>query len=192
MERGPGVNSGYSNYLFFVVLFTILFLILLIFLINYMRKNRKKPLEAWEREPISSGSVSVFFDPDKNITVLPYAKNKYGIGKAIAIPQYLKYPYPAPKAGRTIRYSMKISSEGAAGTNAELMASLGCRDWQSFSAGKKNVSVHFDEKRGIVMIPTRMRGEGAYEFIDGELKLEGKADDKEIGEALMTLLSRCK
>jgi len=69
----------------------VLILILVFILLAVKRKNKLK--KAVNKTSINYGNVCVFFDEDNNVTVIPYKKDKHGIGRAVENPMFLKAPY---------------------------------------------------------------------------------------------------
>ena len=183
-----GTFSAYLIYIALIICF------LAICAILPARNRKKKDKKNLRHEPVCCGNVSVFFDDDGNVTIIPYVKNKYGIGKAIANPAFLSHPYKAETLGKLVRASMKLCENGSAGTDEELMSKLNYRNWKEFSEGKRNISVHYDEKFGVVMNSTGRAADGSFQFNSPtyEKVLNGSASDKEIGEALIALLPRCR
>ncbi len=145
-------------------------------------------------KPIECGYISVFFDATRNITIIPYVKNKLGVGKAISEPRMLQSPYEANALGRLVRASMEACSNAFPGTDEELMGRLGFLKWVDFSADKKNISIHYDEKYGIVMNTTIRLKDGSYQFLTrgADMILDKHASNGEIGEALMSLMPKCR
>jgi len=185
------MNRDFTVYLFYIVLAVCLIIGLLVFIILKIKEHiaeQKKP------EPIKCGNISVLFDQDMNVTIIPYAKDKYGRGKAVGGPQFLAQPYKPEALGRIVRYSMKLCEGGVTCTDNELMSRLSFKGWKEFSEGKRNISVHYQEKHGIVFNTTRRRDDGAYQFnYNGFEKIvNADARDGELGEILMLLLRRCR
>lgn len=185
------MGGNFSAYLLYIVLI-ICSLTICAILLSRKRKKKGKPDSS--SNPICCGNVSVFFDKAGNVTIIPYVKNKYGVGKAIASPAFLNYPYKAENLGKLVRTSMRLCENGSPGTDEELMGKLNCRDWKEFSAGKRNISVHYDEKFGVVMNSTTRAADGSYKFSSTmyEKVLDSSASDRELGEALTALLARCR
>lgn len=163
--------------------------------IFFIRKGKSQNRgDGDNNKPIECGYISVFFDTGRNITIVPYVKNNLGIGKAISEPRMLQSPYEPNALGRLVRASMEACNNAFPGTDEELMGKLGFRRWNDFSEDKKNISVHYDEKYGIVMNTTIRLKDGSYQFLTRgpDLILDKHSSNNEIGEALMSLMPKCR
>jgi hypothetical protein len=137
--------------------------------------------------------VSAFFDKEGNATVISYVKDKYGMGRATGVPLFLKSPYPEEKLGQIIRAAMKNCENGAACPDNELMSHLNFKGWKQFSEGRKNISIHYQEGKGIVFNTTRRKADGAYHFnYMGEKRIENDVTDRELGKVTLELLQFCR
>ncbi len=162
--------------------------------IFFIKKGKSQNDSKNSNKPIECGYISVFFDAGRNITIIPYVKNNLGIGKAISEPRMLQSPYEANTLGRLVRTSMEACNNAFPGTDEELMGKLGFRRWNDFSEDKKNISVHYDEKYGIVMNTTIRLKDSSYQFLTRgpDMILDKHSSNNEIGEALMSLMPKCR
>lgn len=185
------MNDNFLLYLICIVLGMFIFLALTVMFIIRVRKGF-----AGERKPqaISCGSVSVFFDEDKNITIIPYVKDKYGTGRATENIRYLNYPYNTEKLGNSVRSAMMSCSGASHCKGNDLMNKLGFSSWKDFSAGKRNISIHYIEGKGIVFNTTTRKSDGSYQFnsLGPEKLLESCVSDNELGQMILELLKRCR
>lgn len=182
-----------NGFLLYVIYSTAIVLLLsLIFILLMIRRKRRRS-KVNNVFCIEGGSVSVFFDEDNNVTVIPYSKDKYGVGRAASGPLFLKAPYKPMALGELIRQSMAMCKGGAI-SNDQLMRKLNCRDWGVFSNGKRNISIYYKEQLGLVFNTTRRGPDGAYNFnFRGyEKVLDKNAGNDELGVVIMNLLERCR
>jgi len=103
-------------------------------------------------------------------------------------------PYSAERLGKAVRKAMNGCLTGTPCNNAELMAILEFNDWKDFSKGKRNISVHYNEQHGVVFNTTRRKADGSYHFnsLGLECTLPPDTRDRELGDALIGLLKRCR
>jgi hypothetical protein len=183
--------NDFGGYLFFLILLACILLGVLVFIIRKIVKHKRSITKP---DPIQCGNLTVLFDMELNAVMIPYVKDKYGMGKATDSPKFLKYPYSKEQLGSTLRLCMKVCQNGTPCTNAELMTNLGFRNWKDFSEGKRNISVHYKEEHGIIFNTTRRNVDGAYQFnqFGFEKVINNNATDKEIGEVVFGLLPRCR
>ncbi|MDP4095115.1 MAG: hypothetical protein Q8920_17390 [Bacillota bacterium] len=185
------MGASFSTYLIYILLIS---LFVTTSLLLFLKRRNNKNVEEKAHRMIMAGNVSVFFDETGSVTIIPYVKNNYGIGKAVAQPVMLCYPYKSDKLGEAIRTAMKLCENGIPGTDAELMGKLNFRDWKDFSRNKRNISVHFDDNYGLVMNSTRRLVDGSYQFNFSrmEMNIGRNSTNIEIGEAILSLLPRCR
>lgn len=167
-----------------------------IFLISFLSGRRKRAVSHRQeaKDEIITGSVGVFFDKDKNVTIIPYVKDKYGVGRAMGNVCSVKYPYRKEKLGSTLRNCMIACKDGTPCKDEYLMKLLGFNGWKEFAAGKRNISVNYKEGTGIIFDTTKRTAEGAYYFHlpASRIVLPGTASDITIGETLLNLLQYCR
>ena len=183
--------NGYGTYLFYILLVIIVFLILLLTILNRMKKRKKGNIKP---PCIEAGNIGAFFDKEKNVSIIPYVMDKYGMGRATGDIVLLSYPFQAERLGNAMRKAMSMCNNGVACKDEELMSKLGFRGWKEFSEGKRNISVHYQKGHGIVFNTTRRKVDGSYQFnhFGFEKTVNNDATDKELGNLLMVLLQRCK
>ena len=167
----------------------VLFLIVALLTLKKKKKKRKAVMPR-----IEYGSVSVFFDEENNVTVMPYTKDKHGVGRPVGRPVFLKAPYQPLTLGQTVRSSMSLCKKSRIYPNDKLMNSLKCKDWSEFSYKKRNIFVYYKAKLGLVFNTTRRAPDGSYSlnFRGYEKVLNKEAGDIELGIVIMNLLERCK
>lgn len=184
------MQSDFEVYLFYIIILAIV--IPLVFFILFMRA-KKRVIVGQRTESITGGSISIFFDRDKNAVIIPYTRNKYGVGKAIGEVIFVKAPYSLEKLGSSVRSGMKLCSSNLSSSNAELMSKLGYISWKDFSEGRKSISVYFHKEKGIVFNTTRRKADGVYEFnyLGCEAAVRCDVIDRELGEIIMELLKKC-
>lgn len=186
------MNKNYSGYLFYLLIL-IIFLLTVFFLIR-TRKKRKAGEEDLAVQNITGGNISIFFDKSNNVTIIPYAKDKYGVGRAVGEPLFLNWPFNAHELGGKARNAMNMCSEGVPSSNEHLMHKLGYKDWKDFSKGRRNISVHYHKDHGVVLNTTIRMADGVYKFnrsgFENIIGVEVK--DKQLGEILLALLPRCR
>ncbi|MCX7710776.1 MAG: hypothetical protein N2484_13135 [Clostridia bacterium] len=161
-------------------------------LIKY--KNRKKKVISGTIQSICDGNVSVFFDKDNNVTIIPYAKDKYGVGRAVEKPHILKTPYRAQELGCWVRKLMAVCRNGKPCSNEQLMIMLNFPGWKEFTVGKRNISIHYQREYGVVLNSTIRRQDGSYQFnsVGAARTVPPDITDKQLGEALLGLLDQCR
>lgn len=183
------MNSDYLNYLLWiggvVAMGVILWAVL--------RRGKRSACNT-AVDPVRGGNVSIFFDKAGNVVVIPYVKDKFGMGKATTSVQFLKQPYSPQGLGALLRSALNGCLTGIPCENRELMARLGALDWNRFSEGKKNISVYFREEHGIIFNTTRRKENGAYEFLSPGMEkvLPAETGDEMLGSTLLQLLQRCR
>jgi hypothetical protein len=185
------MSGGFSSYLYYVVFISVAIPALLILIAVKKRKGvkrRKLPLS------VDRGSAGVFFDEGRNVTVIPYATDKFGVGRATSDIFRLKSPYRAEILGRSVKTGMLSSGEGTPCEDRELISALGARDWKEFSSGKRSISVHYLKGCGIVINTTRRKPDGSYDINRPQYgrNVPGDIDDEELGKALLSLLPFCR
>lgn len=184
------MNKDFLIYVFYIGLIVVLFIAVFLFLTYYKRKSTTPTA----REKIEDGNVSVFFDNSNNVTVIAYAKDKYGVGRAVEAPQCLNAPYSPEKLGEIIRKSMSLCKNGLPCTSSELMKKLDFRDWKEFSKNRRSISVYYRQETGIVINTTTRRSDGAYQFNvkPYDVALKDDVSNVELGNMVMKLLLRCR
>lgn len=185
------METGFLKYIVYIIICISVLVMLTVLLLRRRVGGKSKKQK---REPVSCGNVSVLFDRDMNVTVIPYMKDKYGVGKPIPAPQFFKYPYTSEKLGELLRNSLNLCRKGSPGSGQELMARLNSTDWVEFCEDKRNISVYFNEKHGIVFNSTVRKRDGSYQFNMSGLEkvLDGRASDLDLGNTLLSLLPRCR
>lgn len=185
------MGNSFSDYLVFIVLVGCLISGTIVFVLI---KIREHGAAKHADQLIQCGNVSVLFDRDENVTVIPYVKDKFGRGRAVGSPQMLKAAYSLSKLGKAVRDTMKLCQCGIPCTDEELMSKLNFRGWKEFSEGKRNISVHYQEGYGVVFNTTRRSVDGSYQFnYPGFEKVTPtNISDRELGEVLIGLLGRCR
>lgn len=154
---------------------------------EYTGKNSKV-------EPIKCGNISIMFDREMNVYIIPYVKDLSGMGKPADKPKKISNPYSKELLGNEIRKGMKACEKNIPCSDAEFMRSLGARGWKEFSEGKRSISIHYRESYGVIFNTTRRRVDGSYQFnkFGFEEVIRNDVSDKEIGETVLKLLQRCK
>jgi hypothetical protein len=185
------MGNDFAVYLFYIVIIGGLILSLFFFI---FKKLIGKGASSGKDELIQGGNIGIFFDKDENVTIIPYAKDKYGVGRAVASPVVINKPYNEQGLGKKIRYSMKLCDSSGPCNDNELMAALNFTGWKEFSEGKRNISVHYQKGHGIVFNTTRRRADGSYQFnfFGFEHVIPNDITDKQMGETLLSLLPRCR
>ncbi|MCX7923801.1 MAG: hypothetical protein N3B21_17590 [Clostridia bacterium] len=185
------MEGNFYKYLFYigVILFSLLGVLWLI-----LRKVKGRARAKQSSQAIDSGSVSILFDKDENVTIIPYSKDKFGVGRAVGSPQFLNKPYNKENLGAIVKHSMNLSRNNIPCTDSELMSGLKSTGWKEFSYGKRNISIHYHEGYGIVFNTTRRNVDGAYQFNYHGFERIAPADvkNKELGEIILELLQRCR
>ncbi|HOM01262.1 MAG TPA: hypothetical protein PLH43_00335 [Acetivibrio sp.] len=176
----------------FCCLAAVLVLILVFALLAIKRKSKLK--KAANRSCISYGNVCVFFDENNNVTVIPYARDKQGNGKAVEGPVFLEAPYKPLELGELVRSSMAKCNGKIIHSDSQLMNKLKCKSWDEFAKGKRNISIYYKEQLGLVLNTTRRKPDGSYSFnFRGyEKVLKNDVSDEELGIVIMNLLERCR
>lgn len=185
------MDENYIKYLIFIVLVLCFFVFFMIFVLSKRKKQFKKNQKI---EPIRCGNISVFMDMGNSITIIPYVKDKFGVGRALANPQIVKAPYSNEKVGQVIRYSLHLCKDGTPDSKNELASKLHFTSWKDYSEGKKNLSIHFQDGLGLVLNTTRRKPDGSYQFnkTGFDKVLNSDADDVELGEMVLNLLRYCR
>lgn len=184
------MDKDFLIYVVYIGLIIVIFTVVFVFLTFYKRKSTNPP----GREKIEGGNVSVFFDNSNNVTVIAYAKDKYGVGRAVEAPQCLNAPYSPEKLGELIRKSMSLCKNGLPCASSELMKRLDFRDWKEFSKNRRSISIYYRQGTGIVINTTTRRSDGAYQFNvkTYDVALKDDVSDAEFGNMLIKLLPRCR
>jgi hypothetical protein len=184
--------KDYPMYIFYI--FVIVVLLAIVFIILRHRKSSSQNTESDLKNTITSGHVSVFFDSGKNVTIIPYKKDKYGVGRAIRDVCTLALPYNWEELGKQLRISLLSCEGGEICTNQELLMLLKSQNWKDFSLGKRNISIHYNTKRGLIFNTTIRLDDGTYRFNSkGYQKVSDSGiSDKELGEITLSLLPRCR
>ncbi|MDF2523891.1 MAG: hypothetical protein K0R31_1532 [Clostridiales bacterium] len=188
------MGNPFDVYLRYMLLISLSIIGLFIVSFLLIRKRRMHSLKEKNVSEINNGSLGVFFDKNQNVTVIPYVKDKYGVGRAMSSVNSIRYPYSKEKLGSTLRDCMLVCKEGIPCTDVQLMKQLGFNGWKEFAEGKRNISVNYKEGRGIIFCPTTHAADGAYYFHSpsSTLVLPGTAEDELIGEVLLNLLPNCR
>lgn len=128
------------------------------------------------------------------MTVIAYAKDKYGIGRALENPQCLNAPYSPEKLGETIRSSMALYKKGLPCNSGELMKKLDFKDWKDFSKNRRSISIYYKQGVGIVFNTTTRTSDGAYRFNMNtyDITLPETVENKDLGNMILRLLARCR
>lgn len=179
--------------LYLIYCSAIVFSLMLIFILLTIK--RKKGLEkAIGATSINYGNISVFFDENNNVTVIPYAKDKHGVGRAVESPIFLKTPYKPLELGRLVRSSMAMCKGKVIHSDNQLMNKLGSKSWNEFSNGKRNISIYYKEELGLVFNTTSkgLNGSYSFNFRGYEKVLKNNVRDDELGIVIMNLLERCR
>ncbi|GAE87453.1 hypothetical protein [Acetivibrio straminisolvens] len=185
------MEDRFLVYLFYC--FAIVLILMLVFILMAIkRKNKRK--KAINTKSIDYGNVCVFFDEDNNVTVIPYARDKHGIGIAVEGPMFLKAPYKPLELGGLVRSSMATCNGKIIHSDNQLMNKLKCKSWNEFSEGKRNISIYYKEELGLVLNTTKKGSDGSYSFnFRGyEKVLKNDVSDEELGIVIMNLLERCR
>lgn len=185
------MGNDFSVYLVYIILIGGALLALMFLILKKIKNGSHSVAKA---ETIQNGNIGVFFDKDENVIIIPYAKDKYGVGRAVASPVLLNKPYNMEKLGLTIRCSMKLCENSEICSDNDLMAVLKFPGWKEFSEGKRNISVHYHEGYGVVFNTTRRRVDGSYQFnfFGFEHVVQSDIANKQLGEEVLSLLSRCR
>jgi hypothetical protein len=185
------MQSDYKTYLIYIFIILIIFLSIVLIVKSHLKKRKKRDIKL---PVISSGNIGVFFNKEKDVTIIPYVKDKYGMGRATGELVSLNFPYNETKLGQAVRKAMALSACGKPGKDEELMNKLGSRNWKEFSEGKRNISVHFKDGHGIVFNTTRRIFDGSYQFnhFGFEKTINSEISDKNLGILLIQLLQRCR
>lgn len=183
--------GGISAYSIFLT--ALAFLLVGAFIVFVLRHKKEDPVKKIP-DPVSCGSLSVLFDRQNNVVIIPYSKDKLGVGKAVGGPMFLRPPYNAVQLGQHIRDAMKSCENSPQCSDEELMSTLGTPIWKEFSEGKRNISIFYSQEHGIVFNTTRRRIDGSYQFnhFGFEKIIAEDSTDKEIGEVALALLPRCR
>jgi hypothetical protein len=190
------MDKDFLIYVFYIGLIVVILTAVFLISIFYKRKNtnkrNKKSPPASKK--IENGNVSVFFDSSNNVTVIAYAKDKYGVGRAVEAPQFLNAPYSPEKLGEIIRKSMSLCKNGLPCPSSELMKKLDFKDWKEFSKNRRNISIYYRQETGIVINTTTRRSDGSYQFNSRtyDVALKEDVSDVELGNILIKLLPRCR
>ncbi|MDQ2085946.1 hypothetical protein RBH29_05770 [Herbivorax sp. ANBcel31] len=179
---------------YIIYIFILILIIVLIVTAYFLWASGKKEqlLRKKTVSKIEYGSVSVFFDRRKNVIVIPYAKDKYGVGRAVEEPQFLFSPYKKDELGNFIRKTLAMCNSENFCSDVKLMKILNSKNWRGFSKGKKSISVYFKKNTGLVFNKTRRWSDGSYDFNSNKSNkvLSCYADNNEIGQTLISLLDR--
>ena len=179
--------------LFYLIVGAAIVVLLVLTVVLLILKKRKKKKKT-AVPGINYGNVSVFFDENNNAFVIPYSKDKHGVGRAVGRPMFLKAPYNPLVLGQTVRSSMSLCKKRKAYPDTKLMSSLKCKDWSEFSFKKRNISIYYKDRLGLVFNTTKRTQDGTYSlnFRGYEKVLSKEAGDIELGIVIMNLLERCK
>ena len=153
-----------------------------------------KKIISVNNEPIKYGNISVLFDRDKNVVIIPYVKDLSGMGKATDKPTILNYPYSKEELGATVRLNMKKCQKGVPISDSQFVNYLGSKGWKEFSEGKRNISIHYKEGYGVIFNTTRRRIDGSYQFnkFGYEKIVDNNINNNDLGNVIIELLPRCK
>ncbi|HEX3028878.1 MAG TPA: hypothetical protein VHT34_06160 [Clostridia bacterium] len=184
------MGNGFSKYLLYMGLI-LFFFVMLVFLLVLKLRKQKPPTK---NGIIDTGNVSVFFDRNENAVIIPYVKDKFGVGRATTDVQFLNKPYNSQTLGGTLRRAMISGSASEACSDRELMDKLGFRGWKDFSEGKRNISVHYKKEHGLVFNTTIRKQDGSYQFNYPAVSkmLNNDISDRDLGETLLLLLQKCR
>lgn len=183
------MDREYLNYLIGIVLIIAFFIGIFVVTMGKHRKKRKSGCTS-----INCGSVSVYFDNEDNVIIIPYVKDRFGVGRATSGVSILRKGLKPGKLGQLLRASMLYCRNAEFCTDKELMSRLGYQNWRDFSEGKRSIAVHFREGTGLVFNTTSRKKDGAYDFnsAGNELVMPPDSDDISLGRALLYLLPRCR
>ena len=188
------MNNNFDVYLRYMIIifFTILGLFYISFL--FIRKKRIQRLRREDKKDINSGSVGIFFDQDQNVTIIPYVKDKYGVGRALGYVRSVKNPYRKEMLGSMLRDCMHACQNGTPCTDDYLMKLLGFNGWRKFTEGKRNMSVNYKEGTGIIFNATKRTVGGAYHLHSPSNRsvIPGDAVDDLIGETILKVINYCR
>jgi hypothetical protein len=186
------MNTNYSKYLIYLCLVIIFFC--LIWVITKRKKKMGQKENKKEIKPITSGSISVFFDKGENVVILTLATDLYGMGKVSGAPVFLNTPYTDEQLGEAISLAMSAGDKGLPCSDSELMNRLGAKGWKEFSQGKRSISVHYREGHGVVLNSTVRKPDGAYQFtVAGFEKIVSpNVTDNDLGRAVKEILRKCR
>lgn len=184
------MDKGFLIYVIYIGLLIVLLMAVFLFVNIRKRKDSSPPF----KDKIEGGSISVFFDNSNNVTVIAYAKDKYGVGRAVENPQYLKAPYTTEKLGEIIRRSMALCKNGVTCNSSEIMEKLDYKDWKDFSKNRRSISIYYKRGVGVVFNTTTRRSDGAYRFNMNtyDMALAEDRGNRELGNITLELLARCR
>ena len=188
------MHNDYSKYILYMLLIAVLIGVFFAAALVMIRKIGSKRDLKNLRPLINCGSIGVFFDRENNVTLIPYVKDKYGVGRATEEVGVLRWPYSAQRLGKAARNCMVSCKNGAPCPDDKLMKLLGAVGWKEFSEGKRNISVYYKEGQGIYFNTTVRTVDGAYHFnqTGNKYVLPGDTDDRELGEMLLGLVRFCR
>ncbi len=184
------MSGRFLNYLLAIALITAFFAGGLVFFIKRGGGGRQHNRPG----PVSGGNISIFFDRAGNAVIIPYVKDKFGSGRATADVLFITKPYGSEKLGAAVRTAMAGCRGASPCSNRELLDKLGARDWDEFSADKRNISIYYKESYGIIFNATRRKADGVYEFIrsGAEQSLPPDIGDETLGSTVLLLLQNCR
>lgn len=194
LELGNRVLVMENEFLLYLFYCSAIVLLLILVFILLTIKRKRKLKKAINTMSINYGNVCVFFDENNNVTVIPYARDKHGVGRAVESPIFLKAPYKPLELGEAVRSSMAMCKGKIIHSDDQLMSKLKCKSWNEFSKGKRNISIYYKEELGIVLNTTKKGSDGSYSFnFRGyEKVLKNDVSDNELGVVIMNLLERCR
>lgn len=144
---------------------------------------------------VQTGYASLFFSNTNNVTVIPYAKDMQGKGRAMDGIKYIKYPFMPDELGKAVQSSLDIGEEIDPYSDKELMKKLEVKEWEEFTLQKKHISVKYDKVCGYILNTTTRNPDGSYRLNcpGGIEKIVRKdASMEELGDTVIKLLDRCR
>jgi hypothetical protein len=197
--------NNFGGYVLFLLIIAVLLFTVVLWGLSRKRKVEKESEKApnlikqfymknKEICPINFGNVSIMFDLEQNVYIIPYVKDLSGMGKPADNPKYIASPYSCEILGMEIRNSLKSCEKNIPFSDAEFMRNLGAKGWKEFSYGKRSISIHYRDGYGVVFNSTRRRVDGSYQFnkFGFEEIVNNDVSDKILGETALKLLSRCR
>jgi hypothetical protein len=146
-------------------------------------------------EIVQTGYASLFFSKSNNVTVIPYAKDIQGKGRAMDGIKYIQYPFMPDELGKALQSSLDIGDEVDPYSDKELMKELEVKEWEDFTLQKKHISVKYDKVCGYILNTTTRNPDGSYRLNcpGGIEKIVRKdASMEELGDTVIKLLDRCR
>jgi hypothetical protein len=160
---------------------------------NLTKKDNNKTIKEFKK--YSEGNISIFFDRDDNVIIIPYVKDMYGRGKPVEKIIKLNYPYNYKEIGEAAASALDICTEKIPGNIKNIIKKQGYNSWVKFSKEMRSISVQYKNKSGFIFYATKNLKNGKF-IIRNDQKskiiLNTLVEEREIGLEIIQLKTLCE